>query len=356
MAPSSSVLSYRTTLTLFLGFVGTWWLLSHGSSFGGWQFEYPRDSANYGLSSQQCDAAFPGFYGDIESAVLSRKGNPIRPDELEIEDDKCLVRALIYESELFIVQGRTNKKCWMARWHERTSGFLHMIHQSVITAPPGSVPNIEFVLDLDDDPQRPLNFAHGKDSNKTTVWGLTRLAHQRHIWLLPDYAYWAWPTARVPSHGQVRRNVRQVNAAFPWEKKFNKAIWRGDAGLNQGVRNKLIATAKDTTWGDVRVCDIYNPETKQYCMTQDQLCRYKFPVHTEGYTYSGRLKYLQLCNSAPVVHKLKWLEHHHGAMVSSGPQQNYIEVEADWSDLDEKVNVNLLPVVFSNRTDIQLFR
>lgn len=100
MAPSPSVLSYRTTLTLFLGFVGTWWLLSHRSSLGGWQFEYPRDSANYGLTSQQCDAAFPNFYGDIESAVLSRKGNPIRLDELEIEDDKCLVRALIYDSEV----------------------------------------------------------------------------------------------------------------------------------------------------------------------------------------------------------------------------------------------------------------
>ena len=225
----------------------------------------------------------------------------------------------------------------MGRWHERTSGFLHMIHQSIITAPPGSIPNIEFILDLDDDPQRPIEFAHGKDSNKTTVWGLTRLAHQRHIWLLPDYAYWAWPSARVPSHSQVRRNVRQVNFAYPWEKKYNKAVWRGDASLNQGVRKQLISTAKDTAWGDVKVCDIYDAQTKQHCMTQDQLCRYRFPIHTEGYTYSGRLKYLQLCNSAPVVHKLRYMEHHHGLMRSSGPDQNFIEVEKDWSDLDEKV-------------------
>ena len=215
-----------------------------------------------------------------------------------------------------------------------------MIHQSIITAPPGSIPNIEFILDLDDDPQRPIEFAHGKDSNKTTVWGLTRLAHQRHIWLLPDYAYWAWPSARVPSHSQVRRNVRQVNLAYPWEKKYNKAVWRGDASLNQGVRKQLISTAKDTAWGDVKVCDIYDAQTKQHCMTQDQLCRYKFPIHTEGYTYSGRLKYLQLCNSAPVVHKLQYLEHHHGLMRSGGPDQNFIEVEKNWSDLDEKVSLS----------------
>jgi protein glucosyltransferase len=209
-----------------------------------------------------------------------------------------------------------------------------MIHSSIITALPGSIPNIEFILDLDDDPQRPINIAHGPNSNKTTVWGLTRLAHQRHIWLLPDYAYWAWPSARIASHSQVRRNVHDVNTAYPWEKKYNKAVWRGD----KDVRKKLISTAKDTSWGDIRVCDIYDAETKQYCMAQAQFCRYKYPVHTEGYTYSGRLKYLQLCNSAPVVHKLQYLEHHHGLMRSSGPEQNFIEVKKDWSDLDEKVN------------------
>jgi protein glucosyltransferase len=232
----------------------------------------------------------------------------------------------------------------MRRWHERTSGFLHMIQQAIVTAPLGSIPNIEFILDLDDDPQRPIEFAHGKDSNETTVWALTRLAHQRHIWLVPDYAYWAWPSARVASHGQVRRNVHDVNMAYPWEKKYNKAVWRGDAGLNKDVRNNLISTAKNTAWGDVRVCDIYDPKTKQYCMTQDQLCRYRYPIHTEGYTYSGRLKYLQLCNSAPVVHKLRYLEHHHGLMRSSGPGQNFIEVEKDWSDLDEKVRQDKIHV------------
>ncbi|KAH0019815.1 hypothetical protein KCU78_g6661, partial [Aureobasidium melanogenum] len=288
----------------------------------GWKYEFPRDANNYGLSADQCDAAFPNFYSDIESAVALRKHNPVLQKELEIEEDHCLVRVLIYEAELFIVQGRQNKKCWMGRWHERTSGFLHMIQQAIVSAPPDTIPNIEFVLDLDDDPQRPLNSMWDKEgANQSTVWGLTRLEEQRHIWLLPDYAYWAWPSARVSSHSQIRRKVRETNAAWPWSKKFSKAVWRGDAGLNQDIRKKLISTAKDTTWGDVR----------------DQLCRYKFPIHTEGYTYSGRLKYLQLCNSAPVVHELRWLEHHHGLMKPEGPQQNFIQVKRDWADLNEKM-------------------
>jgi len=99
MAPSPSVLSFRTVVALFFGFAGAWWLVLHTSSLGSWRYEYPRDALNYGLSSQQCDAAFPNFYGDIESAVASRRGNPIRLEELEIKDDQCLVRVLIYESE-----------------------------------------------------------------------------------------------------------------------------------------------------------------------------------------------------------------------------------------------------------------
>jgi len=64
-----------------------------------------RDALNYGLSSQQCDAAFPGFYEDIESAVASRIGDPVRLEELEIKDDQCMVRVLIYDSE---ASDRTN--------------------------------------------------------------------------------------------------------------------------------------------------------------------------------------------------------------------------------------------------------
>lgn len=179
---------------------------------------------------------------------------------------------------------------------------------------------------------------HGESRNKTSVWGLTRLDHQRNVWLAPDYAYWAWPSALVASHTQIRRKMAEANEAFPWHKKISKAVWRGTTHLNPTIREGLVEVAKDTTWGDVKVCDIYLPETKQFCITQDEHCQYKFPIHTEGFTYSGRLKYLQLCNSVPVVHHLKWIEHHHHLMKSSGPKQNYIQVKNDWSDLEQKVN------------------
>ena len=242
-----------------------------------------------------------------------------------------------YLSQLFIVYGTQNHGCWMGRWHERTSGFLHSIQRALSGAPPNTVPNVEFLLDLDDDPERPIAIPEGETRNETPVWALTRQPHQKHIWLVPDYAYWAWPSARVGSHVHTRRKMDEMNAKWPWTAKIRKAVWRGTTHLNTAIREALMSTTEDKPWADVRICDIYDPETKQYCIFQHEHCRYEFTIHTEGYTYSGRLKYLQLCNSVPVVHELKWAEHHTHLLRPNGSDQNYVSVRRDWADLEEKV-------------------
>lgn len=38
-----------------------------------------------------------------------------------------------------------------------------------------------------------------------------------------------------------------------------------------------------------------------------------------------------------VAHKLQYIQHHHYLLVASGPNQNYVEVERDFSDLSEKI-------------------
>ena len=42
-----------------------------------------------------------------------------------------------------------------------------------------------------------------------------------------------------------------------------------------------------------------------------------------------------------MIHKLQYIQHHHYLLVSSGPLQNYVEVERDFSDLSDKM-ANLL--------------
>lgn len=37
------------------------------------------------------------------------------------------------------------------------------------------------------------------------------------------------------------------------------------------------------------------------------------------------------------MHKRTWIESHHSLLVAEGPNQNFVEVEEDFSDLEEKV-------------------
>ena len=56
-----------------------------------------------------------------------------------------------------------------------------------------------------------------------------------------------------------------------------------------------------------------------------------------GKSYSGRGKYLFNCNSVVVMHKPEWVEPHHSLLIPSGPDQNVVMVERDFSDLDAKM-------------------
>lgn len=56
-----------------------------------------------------------------------------------------------------------------------------------------------------------------------------------------------------------------------------------------------------------------------------------------GRSYSASLKYRQACNSVIIAHRLQFIQHHHYLLASSGPNQNYVEVERDFSDLADKL-------------------
>jgi hypothetical protein len=67
------------------------------------------------------------------------------------------------------------------------------------------------------------------------------------------------------------------------------------------------------------------------------MCRVLIALSHLGRSYSASLKYRQACNSVIVAHKLQYIQHHHYLLVPDGPNQNYIEVERDFSDLASKI-------------------
>lgn len=67
-----------------------------------WVFSYRRDRKDYGLDEDQCQAAFPGLYEDIERSkkLWKLKGKVTERHLSSFELTKGMVRALIYEGQV----------------------------------------------------------------------------------------------------------------------------------------------------------------------------------------------------------------------------------------------------------------
>jgi hypothetical protein len=208
----------------------------------------------------------------------------------------------------------------------REQATLHAIHRAIITSPE-PLPNIEFVFMSDD-------IAAGTSEAK---WTYSRRSNETSNWLMPDFGYWSWPEPKIGSYLEVQMKATAMDTALAWKKKKNKLIWRG-ASLELLVREQLVNISRGHDWADVKVFsweeEAEKPESREI-LSMDQHCAYKYVAHTEGISYSARLQNLQNCNSVIVAHELKWLQHHHHLMVASGPDQNFVQVNADFSNLPE---------------------
>jgi hypothetical protein len=68
-----------------------------------WSFDHHRDQRNFGLSDDQCDAAFPDLYREIDRAVAWRKNSKLRnitPEQLDVSWKTELLRAMIYNGQV----------------------------------------------------------------------------------------------------------------------------------------------------------------------------------------------------------------------------------------------------------------
>lgn len=68
-----------------------------------WEFKVERDGDNYGLTDEQCQAAFPKLFVDIEKTVKARKDYPISYKEYNSRNlEKGMVRGIIFEGEVCV--------------------------------------------------------------------------------------------------------------------------------------------------------------------------------------------------------------------------------------------------------------
>jgi hypothetical protein len=208
--------------------------------------------------------------------------------------------------------------------HHRQYAILSSIYRALITAPQNEIiPNIEFTFCVNDHP-------------RANVWSLARSNNAGEVnntWLMPDYGYWSWPEPHIGSVSESRDVIAQQDKRWSWDEKIDKAVWRGTVHWNKDLRGQLMEVSKRKSWADVQELDWGKND-----LSMEEFCKYRFLIYTEGVTYSGRLKYQQLCRSVIITTKMQWQTFLSPALVEDGSNQNIVIVKDDWSDLEDRIN------------------
>ena len=307
-----------------------------------WRFEYIRDARNEGLDRMQCDASFPGLFEDpVRAEKYWESHGKLAMEDLDaVRLEYGMARAFIYNGELYVVsafpKGEDHRRKILA--------VLGSIHRALVADPHrGSQRDIEFVFSVEDKVEDVTN-------PDNPVWVFARSALEEAVWLMPDFGFWAWdrPQNMLGPYDQVVERIERLD--IPWSEKKRQLVWRGKPSFAPKLRRALLDASRDKPWGDVKQVD-WRDKTNMIKM--EDHCKYMFIAHVEGKntpffrleplligtgrSYSASLKYRQACNSVIVAHKLQYIQHHHYLLSPSGPNQNYIEVERDFSDLSDKL-------------------
>ena len=215
-------------------------------------------------------------------------------------------------------------------WHSRTRATLAMIYD-VLRTSSDTIPDIEFVLSTNDrcDPN---------DHLPLLCLARQSTPEEEHLWLMPDFGFWAWPEPKIGTYAEVIRKAEDFDASHPWSGKMAKLFWKGVPMVD--VRKNLFEVAKQNTqWAQIEEVRWNQKET---ISTMDSHCAYKYLAHVEGYTYSGRLKYLLQCKSLVIAHDMQWVQHFHHLFnyeEFGSESQNLVVVPgSNWTTLPETMD------------------
>jgi hypothetical protein len=253
-----------------------------------------------------------------------------------------MARAFISNGELYVVAARSKGE----DHRRKILGTLSSVHRALAADPErASRRDIEFVFSVEDKVEDVTN-------PDWPVWVFSRRPNEEGVWLMPDFSFWAWdnPNNYMGPYDQVVDRIKRLD--IPWAEKKPQLVWRGKPSFAPKLRRALMEAARDKPWGDVKQVDW---STGENVLKMEDHCHYMFIAHVEGKfrqlggfrqqltfgfpgrSYSASLKYRQACNSVIVAHKLQFIQHHHYLLVADGPNQNYVEVERDFSDLADKI-------------------
>jgi hypothetical protein len=186
---------------------------------------------------------------------------------------------------------------------------LAQLHRAIITSPE-PVPDTTFTLNFQDQP-----FG--------TAWSYAQAANPRHrgadagdrSFLMPHFSFWAWKLPFIGSVARAAAAIKSIEQEYDsFSSKIPRAIWRGTSWYNSvhnlQLRQSLLRATKEKAWADVETLRWNSQgDNATNAIPVEDFCRYKYVLHTEGVTYSGRFQFLQMCASVTITPSIQWLQH-----------------------------------------------
>lgn len=180
--------------------------------------------------------------------------------------------------------------------HQRTA-ILSQLHRALLTSPT-RLPDTPFAFVVNDNPR-----------NNSWVFARPNKKSDYNLFLMPSFAFWSWPSPTLGTFDAALSRIASVEVTTPWEKKIDKAVWRGTPWFNPlghpTLRQDLLKATRHREWANVAALNT----SKENALAIEDFCRYKYVVYTEGVTYSGRLPYHQACESVLISAPLTYLTH-----------------------------------------------
>lgn len=266
---------------------------------------------NLSLTTAQCDALFPGLTWSIQDVVSQG------PFTLHPKTSPVLGR-IHHANQLTILKSQRKSDLSTEMLASRTAS-LHQIHRALLTAPPSDppLPDTLFALNFQDQPFG-TSWSYSRQADPASRPGAADGDPDARTFLMPHFSFWAWKLPFIGSMARAAAAIAQIEAATPFADKIPKAVWRGTTWFNSvqnpRLRGNLISATKDKPWADVEAlrwdgASGHGERTAANALMIEDFCRYKYVLHTEGVTYSGRFQFLQMCGSVVLTPPIHWAQH-----------------------------------------------
>ncbi|XP_063952444.1 protein O-glucosyltransferase 1-like [Lytechinus pictus] len=264
---------------------------------------------------------------DEDLSVWQERGGITREDVERAESRGTLYQ--IINHHLF-----REEKCMFPA---RCSGVEHFILKII-----KKLPDMEFVMNVRDWPQS------GKYAQPLPVLSFSKVTNQHYDIMYPAWTFWeggpaVWPLfpTGLGRWDLFRESLDRESKLLPWEKKEDKAFFRGSR--TSAERDPLVLLSRE----DPDLVDASYTKNQAWKSDADTLhelpakeisleehCKYRYLFNFRGVAASFRLKHLFLCRSLVFHVGDEWLEFFYPALK---PWVHYIPVKQDLSDARELI-------------------